>query len=162
MAVGVCREVYRGTTLSLQVLDRDTVRFVRHQEPYAVISITDPQLIPPTLAPSPYCAAVLRLRFSDVDERFARMQVSTPYVIAFTSEMAQQVAHFVNEHFGQGIRLFIIHCEAGMSRSAGIATAISQHYNLDEIFFLTHYRPNIWVRRLMLEALTTKDNLNDF
>ena len=40
MAVGICREVYRGDLLALQVLDRDTVRFVEHQEPYTVLSIT--------------------------------------------------------------------------------------------------------------------------
>jgi predicted protein tyrosine phosphatase len=161
MAGGVCREIYRGAALSLQVLDRDMVRLVGHQEPYAVISITDPQHVSPNLAHSSFCRAVLRLRFSDVDERFARMQVHTPYVIAFTSDMAQQVVRFVREQLDEGTRLFVIHCEAGMSRSAGVATALSQHYNREEAFFLTHYRPNTWVRGLLLEALATGDEAEE-
>ena len=153
MSGGVCREVYRGEGLALQVLDRDHVRSCSHAEPYAIISITDPHFKHPVPMPSDFCRAVLRLTFSDVYEREAHLKATSRHIVAFTSEMAQQVATFVQEQYGQGTRLIVVHCEAGMSRSAGVATALSQFYNRDETFFLVHYRPNSWVRKLVLEAM---------
>ena len=155
MSDAICRDVFRGHRLALQVLDRDSVRGCFHQEPHAVISITDPHYRHPVLADCSYRRSVLRMQFSDLDERAARLRTVSPHVIAFTSDMAGQVAAFVGEQVSEGTRLFVVHCEAGISRSAGIATALSRFYNHDETFFLVHYRPNVWVRRLMLEALAS-------
>jgi predicted protein tyrosine phosphatase len=149
----VCRDVYRGDTLSLQVLDRDGARFCAHQEPYAVISITDPQVAHPTLIRSDFCRDVLRLKFSDMDGRVAQIRVPPPNITGFTPEMARQIVQFVQEQRARDTRLIVVHCEFGMSRSAGVASALSFFYNQDETFFLVHYRPNSFVRRLVLEAL---------
>lgn len=148
----ICREVYRGDVISLQVLDRPGARFCTHSEPYAVISITDPNLEHPTLARSKFCHAVLPLSFYDLDLAAPRPRVG-PVTVSFTEEMARQVAHFVNAQRKEDVRLFVTHCEFGMSRSAGIASALSFFFNNDETFFLVHYRPNSLVRRLVLEAL---------
>jgi predicted protein tyrosine phosphatase len=125
----VCREVYRGERIALQVLDRDSVRFSIPTELYAVISITDPPFSHPNLPASPYCQGILQLHFSDVDERVARLKRAPVQVVAFTAEMAAQIAAFVQEKMEQGATLFLVHCEAGMSRSAGVAAAISRFYN---------------------------------
>src|SRR5438094_442563 len=91
----ICREVYRGEALALQVLDRHSARQCSHPEPYAVISITDPQFKHPALKNDPFCRSVLRLTFSDVDERVALSRIKSTHIVAFTPEMAQQVADFV-------------------------------------------------------------------
>jgi predicted protein tyrosine phosphatase len=149
----ICREIYRGEQIALQVLDRELARDITHEEPYAFISITDPHGTHPRLARSEYLRSVLTLQFSDVDRVWPHLQEKSAYIVSFTPEMARQVAAFVREHQQQGVHLFVVHCEAGMSRSAGIAAALSRYYNEDEHFFLHHYRPNPLVRQIVLEAL---------
>ncbi len=158
----ICRDVYRGEQLSLQVLDRSLARVTTHEEPYAVISITEPQLKHPQLAVSSCCKAVLRLNFSDIRTALPALRGTTAHVAAFTPQMAEQIVAFVQKQRRDVVRLLIVHCEAGMSRSAGVAgmsrsagvaTALSQFYNHDETHFLVHYRPNAYVRRLILDAL---------
>ena len=153
MSIGICRDVYRGERLSLQVLDRNSACTVVHEEPYAVVSITDPQHTHPQLAPSPHCQGVLALHFSDVGERFARLNVKSSYVAALDPETADRIAAFVRGQVEGGVRLLVVHCEAGMPRSAGVAGALSRHYNGEDAFFRGQYRPNPWVRKLVLEAL---------
>lgn len=148
----ICRDVYRGDVLSLQVLDRIGVRACSHREPYAVISITDPNLEHPSLARSEFRRAVLPLRFYDIDGRIAATRVGEQ-IVGFTAEMARQIRDFVEAQRASGVSLMIVNCEFGMSRSAGVASALSFFYNYDETFFLVHYQPNSFVRRLVLEAL---------
>lgn len=151
--VTICRDVFRGEKLSLQVLDRAGARECVHKEAYGLISITDPQFVHPALCDDPCRLGVLRLTFSDVEERVARLRLPADQIVAFTPDLAQQVVGFVRQQMTQGTRLFVIHCEAGISRSAGVATALSRHYNQDESFFLLNYRPNRWVRKCLLESL---------
>ena len=141
--------------MSLQVLDRPGVRFCSHPEPYAVISITDPNLKHPVLARSENCRAVLPLQFYDVFGRAAQVK-NGPSGAWFTESMAREIAEFVNAQRSQGVNLIVVNCEFGMSRSAGVASALSFFYNQDETFFLVHHRPNSLVRRLVLEALRTE------
>lgn len=154
----IWREVYRGDRLALQVLDRDAVRFCVHAEPYAVISITDPVEKHPILISAPQRRGVLRLKFYDVDH-LTRLSAVASRIGAFTPEMARQVVQFVRDQMTQGTGLFVVHCEAGVSRSAGVAAALSRFFNHDETPFLVFYRPNPWVRKLVLEALaeTTRE-----
>ena len=151
----ICRDVYRGEGLNLQVLDRSLARVTTHEEPYAVISITEPELKHPTLAASPCCKAVLRLQFSDISSALPVLRGTVAHIAAFTPDMARRIVAFVQEQQRVNVRLLIVHCEAGMSRSAGVAAALSLFYNHDETYFLVHYRPNALVRRLMLDALRT-------
>jgi predicted protein tyrosine phosphatase len=147
------REIFRGATIDLQVLDRASACSVSHDEPYAVISIADPSQGHPHLVSTTLLRGVLTLHFSDVDERFARLNVTSRYLAAYSPEMAQETATFVERLLSEGVRLFVIHCEAGVSRSAGIAAALSRHFNGEESFFTAHFKPNPWVRKLLLEAL---------
>src|SRR5947209_7575347 len=96
-----CRDVYRGDVLSLQVLDRSDARFCTHSEPYAVISITDPNLEHPTLARSAFRHAVLPLSFFDLDLTAPRPRAGQVDV-GFTEEMARQVAQFVTAQRREG------------------------------------------------------------
>lgn len=114
-------------------------------EASAVISISTPyEEYAERIYPSPYnkISAVIRLVFDDVDGGKDCM----------TAEDAQKIARFVKLHEDKKI---IVHCDAGVSRSAGIAAAIMKYYNCDDtpIFDSPRYCPNMLCYRLTLNAL---------
>lgn len=116
-----------------------------HEEQSVVISISTPfdrhgEKIYPSLYNK--IVAVLPLLFDDVDGGKDCM----------TAEDAQKIATFVKRHEGKKI---IVHCDAGVSRSAGIAAAILKHYTGDDrkIFDSPRYCPNMLCYRLTLNAL---------
>jgi predicted protein tyrosine phosphatase len=52
------------------------------------------------------------------------------------------------------VDVVIVHCGAGVSRSAGLAAALAKWYNGSDLeFFKPPYAPNMLVYRTMLEAL---------
>ena len=155
----ICREIYEGETLSIQVLDRDGVRAIRHSQPYCVISITDPEKRHASLKEDPNRTGTLLLKCNDVAESSARIKSVAQSLGAFSDAMANEVTQFVRERMTAGTRLFVINCEAGVSRSAGIASALSWHFNHDESFFIVHYKPNQWIRKQLLKALSS-DSVN--
>ncbi len=67
--------------------------------------------------------------------------------------MARQVATFVRQKKESGVSLFVIQCDAGVSRSAATASALSLYFSGDDTFFRDHFVPNPLVRALMLQAL---------
>lgn len=116
-----------------------------HLEPSAVISISTPyEVYRDKIYPSIYnkIAAVLPLVFDDVDGGKDCM----------TEEDAQKIATFVKRHEDKKI---IVHCDAGVSRSAGIVAAIMKYYTGDDsrIFDSPRYCPNMLCYRLTLNAL---------
>lgn len=70
-----------------------------------------------------------------------------------TQEQANQIAAFVKRN--EFIETLIVHCDAGISRSAGIAAAISKWYfGTDEaVFDNPQYIPNMRCYNLMINAL---------
>lgn len=50
-------------------------------------------------------------------------------MIVFKEEMADKILKFVDEQIEKGVDTFLIHCDAGMSRSPGIAVALDEIYN---------------------------------
>lgn len=66
---------------------------------------------------------VLRLKFDDIDVPEA------PYIM-FGETHAQQIKEFMEKSNVDGVTGIIVHCHAGVSRSAGIAKWIADTYNL--------------------------------
>ena len=129
--------------LKFLVLSRNQVRHVDPELDHITISVTDPNdsLANLPFSQNPSCKGVLRLSFHDVD--------SEKNGTIFTREQARQILDFVNDHLHE-IELIVIHCEAGISRSAGIAASLSSIYlNHDSGFFKTHI-PNMHVFRQIL------------
>lgn len=117
-----------------------------HSEKSAVISIGDiGSTYKEAVYPSPYngICAVLPLRFDDVDGGENCMVV----------EEAVRIMTFVERHRD---KLIIVHCDGGVSRSAGVAAALMKFYNGDDtpIFDNPRYCPNMLCYRLMLNVLT--------
>lgn len=88
--------------------------------------------------------AVLRLFFDDVDYGNTAM----------TTSDANKIAEFVHR-YQYSVDRIIVHCEAGQSRSAGVAAAIMLYLfgNDDLIFDDPKYRPNMFCYRKTLNAL---------
>ncbi len=114
-----------------------------HAEKTAMISICDPDSAEarPFVSTANGVCAILPLSFFDVDQGDGRM----------TRKDAERVRDFVARH--RDVPL-IIHCGAGVSRSAGVAAAVSKYLTgNDREFFGSLYRPNMWCYRITLETL---------
>lgn len=88
---------------------------------WALISITDPFHYPAALKSG--WQSVLRLEFSDIE------QASKPLVL-FSEKDACAVIEFVRQSELDGCVGVLVHCKAGISRSAAIAKWIAAEYKL--------------------------------
>jgi len=143
MLMPINRDIlYKDKFLAIQILSESMARDITQDEPYFVISIVSKGFNDAILAKSPHRKRVLRLQFDD--------RVNGKNII--TDKQADQVVNFVNENLNDGIRSCIIHCTAGISRSAGVGAAISKVINgFDELFF-KYYIPNSVCYNKVLEA----------
>jgi len=71
------------------------------------------------------CCDILRLIFDDIDEHFEE-----EYNL-FSINQAQQILEFIFKYLNE-IDLIIIHCHAGISRSAGVGCALSYIINQND------------------------------
>ena len=111
----------------------------------AIISITDVGSSPNKLYPVDWLIGILELQFDDVESGGLN---------CITKEQAEEIADFIlNIH--KKVERFIVHCEFGQSRSAGIAAAISEYFKKhdDGIFRSRKYNPNRTCYTYVLDAL---------
>jgi predicted protein tyrosine phosphatase len=116
---------------------------------WAVISISEPFRQPAELAEG--WADVLRLEFDDVDEHGAGSTL-------FTDRMARTVVEYAERAIRQGHSL-LVHCHAGVSRSASVAIALGQQHRLPVFNRTIRLSPayslhNKYVYRLLHRAMT--------
>lgn len=120
-----------------------------HSHSSIIISICDTIREPCSFLRNPMnkIKGILRLSFDDIDREI-------PGLVAISDDDAKKIAEFVGRYIDKVDRI-IVHCEAGVSRSAGCAAAIIQHYYGDTgILNNSDYSPNPLVYRKVLEALT--------
>ena len=126
--------------------------------PTAIISITDPRAPLANLVgtdtnnPVNGLCDVLRVQFMDTD-------IGSPDCIQ--EEHARKIAEFVLSVKDSVDRL-IVHCEAGQSRSAGVAAAILKYLtgSDDSIYCNVRYTPNSTCYRRVLNALYELESIN--
>ena len=110
-----------------------------------VISITDVEAEPANIHPNSKnnILAVLPLKFDDLD--FGPT--------AMTEKDAEKIVNLIN-NLPDKCRHVVVHCEAGISRSAGVAAAIMKHlYGVDWVIFENpRYNPNMHCYQTLLEA----------
>jgi predicted protein tyrosine phosphatase len=110
----------------------------------AIISITDPE------SPSPRFIGkydkMLSLKFWDVTEKHFGWEPMSP-------EQAEAVVAFLDEVVAAGINDMVVHCEAGISRSAGTASAIWRILGeSDAQAYTGRHFPNTLVQRMIARA----------
>ena len=91
---------------------------------------------------------IIFLEFNDTDSRDDKFSMQ--------SEQAKQLKEFIRVHLGDdNFDKIIVQCEAGQSRSAGVAAAIMKYFNNDDtpIFNNPRYTPNMLCYRKTLEEL---------
>lgn len=120
----------------------------------SVISISSSDRGQAAIEETPFVGPVLRLVFDDVDPCGEKVPSD---MFPMTDEQAAQVVRFVNRLGAIGTDTLLVHCEGGVSRSAGVAAAIARHLNGDDSqFFGAQFVPNMWCYRLVLSAFDAR------
>jgi len=161
--------------MKFKVLSRQAFEEFKSDEAYIAISITDPNSEDAIIGDTNNLHYILTLQFHDVDKPLVKrkectMCEGTGYleifadvnnghcysctdkmdIKLFNDENAKTILDFV-ETYKKGIDFIVVHCEAGISRSAGVAGALSLIYNgTDKEFFEGFFKPNMLMYRKIL------------
>lgn len=114
--------------------------------PHVIISITDLPSDPAEIPDNPACLAILRMSFPDRDT-FSKNGPND----LFSKEQARTIWNFVFKHKGS-INSIMVHCTMGVSRSPGVAAALSNIINGDDMDYFKRFTPNRYVYRMLLEV----------
>jgi predicted protein tyrosine phosphatase len=143
--------------MKIEVLDRTSAEAISKsiEKKYVYyISITDPDKKMANLYGNE--KNILRLNFYDIETQVKDLEdkIFDP----MQEEDALRVAEFINKN-KEDIELLIVHCEAGISRSAGVAAALSKFLSGDDMYYFTcgRFRPNMTCYRKTLNALMGDD-----
>lgn len=136
--------------MDIFVYSRSAIEAVApHEVPHVIISITSSADDVARLRTRETCRGILRIAFPDADapsERFREDEL-------FSSAHAAQIWRFVLDQRAH-IERIVVHCDAGVSRSAAVAAAIARVFLGDDAeFFQGRYRPNPRVYRMLIEGL---------
>lgn len=138
---------------------------LRLTEPYALISISTPKVYGwetyadqhdddrhgPSLPADVNRVDILRLAFWDVDALSPEWpDTLKAQARLYSTEDARRVAAFVREYRGLNI---VIHCDAGISRSQGMANAIALYLGITKVKHSVQGFPNHHVYTLTWTAL---------
>lgn len=93
---------------------------------------------------------LLQLHFADRDISNPS-QEKIEELDLFRPEYAKQILDFVSANWDK-VEAFLIHCEAGISRSPAIAAAITKIAGGDDKYYFNHYSPNKYVYKTILES----------
>lgn len=115
------------------ILSRESAEDYFPLKTSAVISISDPEKpFVSYIDPTNLIKGELKLKFHDIEKEHEDLK--TPQYKTITSSEAKLIADFIKE-FATNIEIFVINCEAGISRSSAIAAVISEYI----------YKTSYWV-----------------
>lgn len=141
--------------IKIKVLSKQAIQTFKTNDKHIVISVRDPGSSRAKLFDQISRVDSLFLAFSDIEDtrHFEDIEIQKkagiPFEI-FTEAMSVLVWKFINRHL-PNIDLIVVNCEAGISRSAGIAPAISKVLDGDDEYFFKHYLPNSLVYNKILK-----------
>ena len=145
------RKVIKGKKVDFQVLSRDLAGSARPKVPHIVISITISDKTFCSIPSNDDRLGLLRIKFDDIDNvpRNAKYEDK----VVFNEEHAKKIADFVKEHLVDA-ELIVINCEAGRSRSAGVAMALHKWIEGGRGIFNREFSPNQRVYSILRKELT--------
>lgn len=135
------------------VYSRDWVQVIAPQPvPHLIVSIKvpgDPFQV--KLPVNEHTLKTLHLEFHDLgDEAMKHVDVRDQYEgQCFSRSQARQILAMVAAY--PEAEAFVVHCDAGLSRSPGVAAALSKILTGDDNYFFKRYTPNSRVYRTILE-----------
>ena len=115
------------------------------RQPYAVISISDPDKPRPRILKTVLLRGSLFLRFHDVEDQMR------PDIVMMKPAQARRIWRFVEQQAPE-IGALVVQCEQGASRSPAVAAAICKTLGGDDSRFFQEYVPNRYVYDLMLKT----------
>lgn len=138
--------------MDIVVFNRQTIEAVPAADvPHLIVSIT---LTPEDLAEprtNEHTRGLLRLAFWDLEIPVGNVTEAQLYSDAQAEEVVRFVATHLKAH--QEIERIVFHCDAGLSRSPGMAAAFAKALNDDDTrFFRGGRRPNMRAYRRTLNA----------
>lgn len=123
------------------------------------VSITSPLDTPgsrtPELTPDAW-VAVHSLRFHDAEHDYRVANVKNK--IVFSQADAQSIIDFLKLHEDSDVTEVVVHCEAGISRSAAVAKAIAIAYNLQFPEHYANYNRHVFREMMNLVTRIGKDD----
>jgi predicted protein tyrosine phosphatase len=128
------------------ILSREEAENYECPYEHVLISITDPKQDELNCPDNDLRKDILRLSFHDVQENLGSYR-------KMSLEEAKQVVEFYLKH--KDIGYYVIHCEAGVSRSAAIGAAITILEGDNPLRFWARHYPNGY----MISAILMADNL---
>ena len=134
--------------IDLLVLSRQEAEAYTPVHPTTYISIYTPGDMPAGFPQHPTICGVMKLAFPDLDvANHPRLAASL-----FQPAQAAAIRDFVQAAYDRGIRHFMIHCDAGISRSCGVAAALDIVFNNAQTLRPRYCCRNAMVERMVLEA----------
>ena len=144
--------------MEFAVLSRNEIKNFRTSKKHIVISVMDPKdsIGPAKLFRNEKRLGKLLLQFHDLNNRHREIikkseSFKAGDFIFFDQEMAKEIVGFVRKFWSRGIELIVCQCDAGISRSAGIAAVLAKCINGNDKYFFKHFIPNTLVYSLILE-----------
>lgn len=130
--------------MNILILNKYQAEKFEPTEKTVMISITDPEIDKPNIKHLDKFMDILYLKFSDIDDNVAFGCVQ------MNDEQALKILRFVQQYYLQ-IDTLVIHCMAGISRSAGVAAALSDILGIgSKSIFNGPYIPNRYIYRKLL------------
>jgi len=120
--------------MEIKVFSEREIQDFKTDKKHIVISVQDPKYDFVKLPDQDSRIGWIGLNFFDLDQKLG------DYII-FSQADAKSILTFV-EAYKDKVDLICVNCVAGISRSAGIAGALSKIYNKDDSYFFKHYLPN--------------------
>lgn len=120
-----------------------------HDERFGIISVSTPDEDNISIMYKRGLISILHLKFADMDNE-----------LGITDKQVNQIVDHVLTWNKMGVENIIVHCDAGISRSAGIAAAILKYLTGDDsqIFNNSKYIPNMKCYRKVLNAFMERSN----
>ena len=148
--------VINGKYYKYAILSRNEAEEFKAWIPYILISITDPNEPKVTLRYNNNRLDTLYLFFHDVSSPHPYYEFRN--LIPFGIQQAKKIIDFVNKYKNKA-KLIACNCEAGISRSAGVISAISLILEGKEPDSITKYLlPNTYVKSLILRVYYKTEN----
>jgi len=142
--------------MKIKVFNELEIQEFKTYEKHIVISIQDPNRKFVVLPANPNRIDWVGLRFFDLDKDTGVFPYSQ---FIFNSVRANIILDVVKKNTDK-INLICVNCVAGISRSAGVAGALSKILNGTDDFYFKNYIPNKLVYSILLKEYYDKKEQN--
>lgn len=148
--MALCRRLWK-IRLKFTVLNRKKAITYQPSSSAILIGIATPYN--PNRPHPPYYGTykdILKLKFHDIDREEPEVAGNFYNPVFFSKEDAQTILKFVDKWINQ-VEEIVVHCDAGRSRSAGVAAALSKIYTGNDMRFFREFTPNMHIYRTIFK-----------